>query len=162
MKWSVITLFERVKNNNVELCSNWLFHSAAQCRALLWLAVSQCGSMLSSTLIGSSQSASMLSSTLIGSFTVRLNVELYSYWLFHSAAQCWALLWLAVSQCGSMLSSTLIGCFTVWLISVAYTAGRKHREIYIYIYIYISILSHAVKLLGNYTVNKMRALGSRY
>ncbi len=29
MKWSVITLFGRVMNNNVELCSDWLFHSAA-------------------------------------------------------------------------------------------------------------------------------------
>ncbi len=44
MKWSVIGLFGRVMNNNVELCSDWLFHSAAQCWALLWLAVSQCGS----------------------------------------------------------------------------------------------------------------------
>ncbi len=88
MKRSVIG-FGRVMNNNVELCSDWLFHSAAQCWALLWLAVSQCGSMLSSA--------------LIGCFTVRLNVELCSDWLFHSAAQCWALLWLAVSQCGSML-----------------------------------------------------------
>ncbi len=43
---------------NVELCSDWLFHSEAQCRAL------------------------------IGCFTVRLNVELCSDWLFHSAAQC--------------------------------------------------------------------------
>ncbi len=86
---------------NVELCSDWLFHSASQCWALLWLAVSQCGSVLSSA--------------LIGCFTVRLNVELCSDWLFHSAAQCWALLWLAVSQCGSMLSSALIGCFTVRL-----------------------------------------------
>ncbi len=41
MKWSVIGLFGRVMNNNVELCSDWLFHSAAQCWALLWLAVSQ-------------------------------------------------------------------------------------------------------------------------
>ncbi len=52
MKWSVIGLFGRVMNNNVELCSDWLFHSAAQCWALLWLAVSQCGSMLGSALIG--------------------------------------------------------------------------------------------------------------
>ncbi len=29
MKWSVITLFGRVMNNNVELSSDWLFHSAA-------------------------------------------------------------------------------------------------------------------------------------
>ncbi len=29
MKRSVIGLFERVMNNNVELCSDWLFHSAA-------------------------------------------------------------------------------------------------------------------------------------
>ncbi len=101
MKWSVITLFGRVVNYNVELCSDWLFHSAAQCWALLWLAVSQCGSVLSSA--------------LIGCFTVRLSVELCSDWLFHSAAQCWALLWLAVSQCGSMLSPALIGCFTVRL-----------------------------------------------
>ncbi len=42
----------------------------------------------------------MLSSALIGCFTVRLNVELCSDWLF---------------QCGSMLSSALIGCFTVLL-----------------------------------------------
>ncbi len=90
IKRSVIGLFGRVMNNN-ELCSDWLFHSAA----LLWLAVSQCGSMLSSA--------------LIGCFTVRL----CSDWLFHSAA----LLWLAVSQCGSMLSSALIGCFTVRLCS---------------------------------------------
>ncbi len=27
MKWSVITLFGRVMNNNVELCSDWLFYS---------------------------------------------------------------------------------------------------------------------------------------
>ncbi len=78
----------------------------------------------------------MLSSTLIGCFTVRLNVELYSDWLFHSVAHFSSL------------------------------HGRKETQgdiyIYIYIYIYISILSHAVKLLGNYTVNKMRALGSRY
>ncbi len=128
-KWSVITLFGRVMNNNDELCSDWLFHSAAQCWALLWLAVSQC--------------SSMLSSALIGCFTVQLNVELCSDWLFQCAAQCWALLWLAVSMCGSMLSSALIGCFnvrlnvelcsdwlffTVRLISVAHTAGRKPRE----------------------------------
>ncbi len=37
MKWSVITLFGRVMNNNVELCSDLLFHSAAQCWALLGL-----------------------------------------------------------------------------------------------------------------------------
>ncbi len=86
---------------NVVLCSDWLFLSAAQCCALLWLAVSQCGSMLSSA--------------LIGCFSVRLNVVLCSDWLFHSAAQCWALLWLAVSQCGSMLCSALIGCFSVRL-----------------------------------------------
>ncbi len=86
---------------NVELCSDWLFRSVAQCWALLWLAVSQC--------------CLMLNSALIGCFVVRLNVELCSDWLFRSAAQCWALLWLAVSQCGSMLSSALIGCFTVWL-----------------------------------------------
>ncbi len=36
-------------------------------------------------------------------------------------------------------------CFTVRLISVALTAGRKHRKIY------ISILSRAVISLGNYT-----------
>ncbi len=72
MKRSVIGLFGRVMNNNVELCSDWLFHSAAQCWALLWLAFSQCGSMLNSA--------------LIGCFTVRLNVELCSDWLFHSAA----------------------------------------------------------------------------
>ncbi len=42
--WSVIGLFGRVMNNNVELCSDWLFHSTAQCWALLWLAVSQYGS----------------------------------------------------------------------------------------------------------------------
>ncbi len=103
MKWSVIGLLcgRVMMNNNVELCSDWLFHSAAQCWALLWLAVSQCGSMLSSA--------------LNGCFTVRLSVELCSEWLFHSAAQCWALLWLAVSQCGSVLSSALIGCFTVRL-----------------------------------------------
>ncbi len=35
---------------------------------------------------------------------------------------------MAVSQCGSMLRSALIGCFKVQLISVAHTAGRKHRE----------------------------------
>ncbi len=29
MKWSVIGLFGRVMNNNVELCSDWLFHGAA-------------------------------------------------------------------------------------------------------------------------------------
>ncbi len=29
IKLSVITLFGRLMNNNVELCSNWLFHSAA-------------------------------------------------------------------------------------------------------------------------------------
>ncbi len=29
MKWYVIGLFGRVMNNNVELCSDWLFHSAA-------------------------------------------------------------------------------------------------------------------------------------
>ncbi len=29
MKRSVIGLFGRVMNNNVELCSDWLFHSAA-------------------------------------------------------------------------------------------------------------------------------------
>ncbi len=29
MKWSVIGLFGRVMNYNVELCSDWLFHSAA-------------------------------------------------------------------------------------------------------------------------------------
>ncbi len=29
MKWSVIGLFGRIMNNNVELCSDWLFHSAA-------------------------------------------------------------------------------------------------------------------------------------
>ncbi len=29
MKWFVIGLFGRVMNNNVELCSDWLFHSAA-------------------------------------------------------------------------------------------------------------------------------------
>ncbi len=29
MKLSVITLFGRVMNNNVELSSDWLFHSAA-------------------------------------------------------------------------------------------------------------------------------------
>ncbi len=29
MKWSVITLFGRVMNNNVELCSDWLFYSSA-------------------------------------------------------------------------------------------------------------------------------------
>ncbi len=71
MRRSVIGLFGRVMNNN-ELCSDWLFHSAAQCWALLWLAVSQC--------------CSMLSSALIGCFTVLLNVELCSDWLFHSAA----------------------------------------------------------------------------
>ncbi len=116
---------------NVELCSDWLFHSVAQCWALLWLAVSLCGSMLSSA--------------LIGCFTVLLNMcELCSDWLFRSAAQCWALrwwlfrsggsmlelcskcllhsmaqpwalLWLAVAQCGSMLSSALIGCYTALL-----------------------------------------------
>ncbi len=101
MKWSVIGLFGMVVNNAIELFSDWLFHSVAQCWALLWLAVSQCGSMLSSA--------------LIGCFTVSALCELCSDWLFHSVAQCWALLWLAVSQCGSMLSSALIGCFTVWL-----------------------------------------------
>ncbi len=30
-KWSVITLFGRVMNNNVVLFSDWLFHSAAHC-----------------------------------------------------------------------------------------------------------------------------------
>ncbi len=114
MKWSVITLFVRVMNTNVELCPDWLFHRMAQCWALPWLAVSQNGSMLSSA--------------LIGCFTEWLNVELCPDWLFHRMAQCWALLWLAVSQNGSMLSSALIGCFTVQLISVAHTAGRKHRE----------------------------------
>ncbi len=29
MKWSVIGLFGRVMNNNVELCSDWLSHSVA-------------------------------------------------------------------------------------------------------------------------------------
>ncbi len=29
MKWSVIGLSGRVMNNNVELCSDWLFHSVA-------------------------------------------------------------------------------------------------------------------------------------
>ncbi len=29
MKWSVICLFGRVMNNNVELCSDWLIHCAA-------------------------------------------------------------------------------------------------------------------------------------
>ncbi len=29
MNWSVIGLFGRVMNNNVELCSDWLFHSVA-------------------------------------------------------------------------------------------------------------------------------------
>ncbi len=207
MKRSVIGLFGRssaligcfIARLNVELCSDWLFHSAAQCWALLWLAISQSGSMLSSALIGCftarlnvelcsdwlfhsasqcwallwlavSQRGSMLSSALIGCFTVRLNVELCSDWLFHSASQCWALLWLAISQSGSMLSSALIGCFTVrlnvelcsdWLFhSAAHfsnsqegNAGRK---------IYISILSRAVISSGNYTVNKMRASGSRY
>ncbi len=69
-----------------------------------------------------------------------------------------------------MLSSALIGCFTarlnVELCSdsvfhcVAHftnshegNTGRK---------IYISILSRAVISLGNYTVYKMRASGSRY
>ncbi len=31
LKRSVIGLFGRVMNNNVELCSDWLFHCAAQC-----------------------------------------------------------------------------------------------------------------------------------
>ncbi len=144
MKRSVIGLFGRVMNNNVVLCSDWLFLSAAQCWALFWLAVSQCSSMLYSALIGCftvrlnvelcsdwlfysaaqcctllwlavSQCGSMLYSALIGCFSVRLNVELCSDWLFHSAAQCCTLLWLAVSQCGLMLSSALIGCFTVRL-----------------------------------------------
>ncbi len=68
----------------------------------------------------------MLSSALIGCFTVRLNVELCSDWLFHSAAH------FSSSQEGN--------------------TGK----------IYISILSLAVISLGNYTVNKMRASGSRY
>ncbi len=68
----------------------------------------------------------MLSSALIGCFTVWLNVELCSDWLFHSAAH------FSSSQDGN--------------------TGK----------IYISILSRAVILLGNYTVNKMRASGSRY
>ncbi len=73
--------------------SSWPFHSAA----LLWLAVSQCGSAL-------------IGSALIGRFTARL----CSDWPFHSAAQLWlALLWLAVSQRGS----ALIGRFTVRLSS---------------------------------------------
>ncbi len=98
---SVISLFGRVMNINFGLFSDWLFHSAAQCWSLLWLAVSQC--------------CSMLGSPLIGCFTVLLNVGLSSDWLFHSAAQCWALIWLAVSQRGSMLGSPLIGCFTARL-----------------------------------------------
>ncbi len=53
------------------------------------------------------------------------NVELCSDWLFHSAAH--------FSKEGN--------------------TGRK---------IYLSILSRAVIALGNYTVNKMRASGSRY
>ncbi len=103
----------------------------------------------------------MLSSALIGCFTVRLNVELCSDWLFHSAAQCWALLWLAVSQCGSMLSSALIGCFTVrlnvelcsdWLfhITAHFSSSHSTNETH---KIYKSVLSHAVISLGNYTVN---------
>ncbi len=43
--------------------------------------------MLSSALIGCfTKCGSMLSSALIGCFKVRLNVELCSDWLFHSAA----------------------------------------------------------------------------
>ncbi len=34
MKRYVITLFVRVMNNNVELCSDWLFHSAAHFSSL--------------------------------------------------------------------------------------------------------------------------------
>ncbi len=66
------------------------------------------------------------------------NVELCSDWLFHSAAQCWALLSLAVSQCAHFSSSQ---------------EGNTGK-------IYISILSRAVISLGNYTVNKMWAQGA--
>ncbi len=59
------------------------------------------------------------------------NVELCSDWLFHSAAQCWALLWLAVSQCSSMLSSALI-CFTVRLISLAHRKETQGKYIFQY------------------------------
>ncbi len=68
----------------------------------------------------------MLSSALIGCFTVWLNVELCSDWLFHSAAH---------------FTSSHEG-----------NTGK----------IYISILSRAVISLGNYTVYKMQASGSRY
>ncbi len=94
--------------------------------------------------------SSMLSSALIGCFTVRLNVELCSDWLFHSAAQCWALLWLAVSQCGSMLNSALVGCFTVLLISVAHRKETQGKYILKY---FLTLIS-----FGNYTVNKMLTL----
>ncbi len=51
-----------------------------------------------------------------------------------------------VLQCGSMWSSALIGCFTVRLISLANTAGRKHRE-EIYISIFLSQLHRLVIIL---------------
>ncbi len=57
---------------------------------------------------------------------------LCSDWLFHSAAQCWALLWLAVSTVCSMLSSALIGCFTVQLISVAHRKETQGKYIFQY------------------------------
>ncbi len=106
--------------------------------------------MLSSALIGcfnqcrAQQCSSMLSSALIGCFTVRLNVELCSDWLFHSAAQYWALLWLAVSQCASILSSALIGCFTVQLISAVH---RKETQGGKYIFKYFFQLYHWVIIL---------------
>ncbi len=100
---------------DVELCSDWPFHSAAWCWALLWLAVSQCCLMLSSALIG--RFTALLDVELCSDwrFTALLDVELCSDWPFHSAAWCWALLWLAVSQRCLMLSSAPIGCFTTLL-----------------------------------------------
>ncbi len=158
----------------MRLCSDWPFHSAA----LLWLAVSQCGS------------------ALIGRFTTRL----FSDWPFHSAAQLWlALLWLAVSQCGSaligcfpvrlcsdwlcsdwpfhsaallwlavsqcdsaLIGSALIGHFTVRLCSDWLFHSMAHRQLEgNTVKICISILSRTVISLGIYTVYKTQASGSR-
>ncbi len=66
-------------------------------------------------------------SALIGCFKVLLNVELCSDWLVHSAAH---------------FSSSL--------------SGKETQGKYIFQYF------RAVISLGNYTENKMRALGSRY
>ncbi len=68
-----------------------------------------------------------------------------------------------------MMSSALIGCFTVrlnvelcsdWLFVCAahFSCSQDGNTGKIY----ISILSRAVISLGNYTVNKMQASGSRY